>query len=45
LSPGWWLLILLLGAALNEFAQQIPSPPSVALDSVTPPFKITSGRL
>lgn len=35
LSPGWWLLIFLLGAALNGFAQQVSPPPSVALDSVT----------
>lgn len=35
LSTGWWLLILLLGATHNGFAQQVPSPPSVALDSVT----------
>ena len=35
LSTGCWLLIFLLGATLNGFAQQIPSPPLVALDSVT----------
>lgn len=35
LSSGWWFLILLLSATLNGFAQQVPPPPSVALDSVT----------
>jgi hypothetical protein len=35
LSPGWWLLTFLFGAALNGFTQQVPPPPSVALDSVT----------